>query len=222
MSIDRDGFLSPDIAQTRDGYRAQHPDDFQMIIEINRVAQSVLPSFTTLQRTTKNLFACGYYIRALQNLQGAVLMSEHGLMSEAYTLVRSGLETVFYLGATIRAENFQDEVARDHVKRMQGALAGYKKAVPAGDPDIDTNELEAVLRSTLPEGVDPAKISIETIAKQAELSALYDGLYRQLSAAHALETGALASVHATDCWPSSRSCWVTYAQPQSSSSRAIA
>jgi hypothetical protein len=52
MSIDRDGFLSPDIAQTRDGYGAQHPDDFQMIIEINRVAQLALPSFATLQRTT--------------------------------------------------------------------------------------------------------------------------------------------------------------------------
>jgi hypothetical protein len=48
MSIDRDGFLSPDIAQARDGYGAQHPDDFQMIIEINRVAQVGVTEFRDL------------------------------------------------------------------------------------------------------------------------------------------------------------------------------
>jgi hypothetical protein len=185
MSIDRDGFLSPDIVQSRDKYRARNPEAFQMITETNRLAQSVLPSFDTLLGTTKNLLACGYYIRALQNLQGAVLMAENGLMSEACTLVRSGLETVFYLGATVRAENIKRDLSRDHVKRVKAAMSFYRKVVPEGDRDIDLNELEAVLGSMLPEGVDPAKISIEAIAKQAELSDLYDGLYRQLSVGHA-------------------------------------
>jgi hypothetical protein len=58
MSIDRDGFLSPDIAEIRDRCRSQHRDSFEMITEINRVAQAVLPGFSTLQSTDKNSIAC--------------------------------------------------------------------------------------------------------------------------------------------------------------------
>jgi Family of unknown function (DUF5677) len=185
MTIDEDGFLSSDIAQTRERNRAQHPDSFGMVTEINRIAQSVLPSVATLDGTTKNSIACGCYIRALQNLQGAVLMAEHSMMSEAYTLVRSGLESLFYLGAAIRADDIEMKLTRDQVTRVRKVIGGYQRAVPEGDPDIDTDALEAVLRATLPDGVDPAQVSMESFAKQAQLSTLYDGLYRPLSLAHA-------------------------------------
>jgi hypothetical protein len=143
MTIDEDGFLSSDIAQTRERNRAQHPDSFGMITEINRIAQSVLPSVATLDGTTKNSIACGCYIRALQNMQGAVLMAEHSMMSEAYTLVRSGLESLFYLGAAIRADDIEMKLTRDQVTRVRKVIGGYQRAVPEGDPDIDTDALEA-------------------------------------------------------------------------------
>jgi hypothetical protein len=186
MTIDQDGFLSSDIAHTREKNRAQHLDSFGMITEINRVAQSVLPSFETLPRTRKNFLACGYYIRGLQSLQGAVVVTELGLVSEGYTLVRSGLETLFHLGATIRSDDFGQQMARDHVKRMRATL-GHQKKVVGPDPEIeeDIPQLEAALASMLPDGVDPARMSLETVAKLAELSDLYDGLYRSLSFAHA-------------------------------------
>ena len=144
-----------------------------------------LPTIGTLPRTKKNLFACGYYIRGLQSLQGAVLVGELGLTSEGYTLLRSSLETLFHLGATIKSEDFGEQLARDHVKRMRAAMSGYKQAVPGGDPEVDINELEAALASMLPDGVDPAKMSLEAVAKRAELSPLYESAYRSLSHAHA-------------------------------------
>jgi hypothetical protein len=185
MTIERDGFLSPDIAQARDKNRARHTGAFEMVADFNRSAQLALPTIETLPRTKKNLLACGYYIRGLQSLQGAVLVAELGLTAEGYTLLRSGLETLFHLGATIKSEDFVEQLARDHVKRMRTAMSGYKKAVPGGDPEVDTAELEAVLASMLPDGVDPAIMSLEAVAKRAELSALYDGAYRSLSHAHA-------------------------------------
>ena len=199
MSIDRDGFLSPDIAQARDRYRAQHPDAFEMITDFNRVAQLALPTFETLRPTTKNLLACGYYIRGLQSLQAAALVAEHGLMSEAYTLVRSGLETLFHLGATIRTDNFNQLLARDHVKRVRTAVSHYKKMMPLGDAESDADELEAALASMLPEGVEPERMSLEAVAKRAELNHLYDSLYRSLSLAHAHPSLlSLASIWNTD------------------------
>jgi hypothetical protein len=68
---------------------------------------------------------------------------------------------------------------------MRTAIGGYKKAVPTGDPVVDTAELEVILASMLPDGVDPATMSLEAVAKRAELSPLYEGYYRSLSHAHA-------------------------------------
>ena len=183
MSIDRDGFLSPDIIQAREENRARHASEFEMVAEFNREAQFALLTVGTLPRTKQNLFASGYYIRGLQSLQGAVLVAELGLMSEGYTLLRSGLETLFHLGATISSDDFVEHLARDHVKRMRTTIGGYKKAVT--DPEVDTTDLEALLASMLPDGVDPGTMSIEAVAKRADLSPLYDGAYRSLSHAHA-------------------------------------
>jgi hypothetical protein len=185
MSIDRDGFLSPDIAEIRDRCRSQHRDSFEMITEINRVAQAVLPGFSTLQSTDKNSIACQLFIRALQSLQAAVLTAEIGLMSEAYTLIRSGLESVFYLGATIRTDDIKLKLMRDQVKRVRTVMEGFKRAIPDGDKYVNQDAFEEMLRSALPEGVDPATVSIKTFADQAGLTVLYDGIYRQLSLAHA-------------------------------------
>ena len=184
MSIDRDGFLSPDIAEIRDRCRSQHRDSFEMITEINRVAQAVLPGFSTLQSTDKNSIACQLFIRALQSLQAAVLTAEIGLMSEAYTLIRSGLESVFYLGATIRTDDIKLKLMRDQVKRVRTVMEGFKRAIPDGDKYVNQDAFEEMLRSALPEGVDPATVSIKTFADQAGLTVLYDGIYRQLSLAH--------------------------------------
>ena len=185
MSINQDGFLSPDIAQAREKNRSRDAQTFEMVTDLNRVAQSALSAVETLPRTRQNVSACSYYIRGLQTLQGAVLVAELGLMSEGYMLLRSGLETLFHLGATIKSEDFAEQLARDHVKRTQMAIKSYKRVVPEGDPEVDTDKLEAALASALPDGVDPATMSLEFVAKRADLSPLYEGLYRSLSHAHA-------------------------------------
>ena len=71
--------------------------------------------------------------------------------------------------------------------------------MPLGDAENDADELEAALASMLPEGVEPRKMSLEAVAKRAELNHLYDSLYRSLSLAHAHPSLlSLASIWNTD------------------------
>lgn len=188
MSIDEDGFLSDQIEQVRTKYRADFSEIFGFVTELSRLAQSLLPAIEGQPRTLKNLFVSAYFVRALQQCQGAVLMAERGMFTEAYTLVRSGLETVFYLGAATRGADFAREMGRDHVKRTRTAAEAHMQRMKELDPNADESHLQSVIDTLMEQGIDPGSLLIQAVAKKAELGLLYDTLYRQLSNGHAHPT----------------------------------
>ncbi len=189
MGIDQDGFLSAsDIEKVRQQYWSEFPEIFGYVTELNQMAQSIMPSIGDLPRTLKSLFTSAYYIRGLQNLQAAVLMAERGLFTEAYTLTRSGLETVFYLGAATRGKDFANELGRDHVKRTQAMGADHIAGLKAMDPNADVGELTEAVEKMLDEGIDPAALQIWAVAKKADLEPLYKTIYRQFSNGYAHPT----------------------------------
>lgn len=188
MSIDTDGFLSDQIEHVRRKYRADFSEIFGFVTELSQLAQSLLPAIEGQPRTLKNLVVSAYFVRALQQCQGAVLMAERGMFTEAYTLVRSGLETVFYLGAATRGADFAREIGRDHVKRTKTAAEAHMQRMKELDPNADESHLQSVIDTLMEQGVDPGTLMIQAVAKKAELGLLYDTLYRQLSNSHAHPT----------------------------------
>ena len=188
MSLNEHGFLSVEIEQVRKRYHQQFPEIFGLIIELSRLAQSMLPMIEGQPRTLKNLFVSAYFIRSLQQCQGAILMAERGMFTEAYTLIRGGLETVFYLGAATRGTDFSREMGRDHVKRTRTAATAHIQRMKELDPNADESHLQSVIDTMMAQGIDPEALLIQAVAKKAELSVLYDTLYRQLSNSHAHPT----------------------------------
>lgn len=188
MSIEEDGFLSEDIERIRQQYRAKFPEIIGFNTDLSRLAQSLLPTIGGQSRTLKNLFVSAYFIRALQQCQAAILLAERGLFTEAYTMVRSGLETVFYLGAATRGTDFAREMGRDHVKRTRTTIEAHIQGMKEMDPVADETQLRAVLDTMLAQGIEPETMFIQAVAKKADLSPLYDTLYRQLSNSHAHPT----------------------------------
>ncbi|UYN94369.1 MAG: hypothetical protein KIT25_20390 [Enhydrobacter sp.] len=189
MSIDQDGFLSSnEIEQVRQQFRNEFPEIFGHVTAMNQLAQSIMPSIGALPRTPKNLFASAYYIRGPQDLQAAVLMAERGMFTEAYTLTRSGLETVFYLGAATRGKDFAREVGQDHVQRSRVMGRDHIAGLKAMDPNADIGELEEAVEKMMMQGVDPASLQILAVARKAELEPLYQTLYRQFSNGYAQPT----------------------------------
>jgi hypothetical protein len=155
---------------------------------LSELAQSILPSMDGLPRTLKNLFTCGFFIRALQQCQGAILMAERGMFTEAYTLTRDGLETVFYLGAATRGSDFARELGRDHVQRTKTAATAYMERMKELDPNSDESHVQSAIATLMAQGIEPEAMFIKAVANKAELGILYDTVYRQLSNAHAHPT----------------------------------
>jgi hypothetical protein len=188
MSIREDGFLSEDIERVRKLYRAKFPEIIGFVTELSRLGQRLVPTIGGQMRTLKNLMVSAYFVRALQQCQSAVILAERGMFTEAYTMVRGGLETVFYLGAATRGTDFARELGRDHVKRTKTTVEAHIQGMKALDADADEALLREAVEAMMAHGIEPEAMFIQAVAKKAELGVLYDTLYRQLSNNHAHPT----------------------------------
>ena len=186
MDIKGDGFLSEDMEPVIQWYRAKYADAFRMVIELSRLAQAQLPSIGGPPRTVRSLFASAYFIRAVQTCQGAVVMAERGMFTEAYTMLRGGIETLFYLGASIVEKDLGE--GRDHVQRTKTAAYHHMKRIKEIKPDSDTSHLESVIDTMMEQGTEPSALQIKAVAAKAKLDWMHETLYQQLSVAHAHPT----------------------------------
>ena len=161
MSFNEDGFLSEDIDKWRAEKRAKYSDHFKMLMEINQTAQGMLALTGKLPRRFDLILVCGFYVRALQSFQGAILMAERGLLVEAVTLIRSTIETLFYLSAARKNPKFQKKFGQQHAKTLNKVVNNHIEALKRIEPRdasaADTSEdLNSVLEHMREQGVEPA------------------------------------------------------------------
>jgi hypothetical protein len=100
MSIDDQGFLSEtDIRQFRDQIRQQYARYFDLIHRVNGFCQQAKFRLYGVSTTGQNLMAVHLLIKLLGDTQGAVLLVERGLASQARALLRTACETCILLAA---------------------------------------------------------------------------------------------------------------------------
>ena len=107
MSIEEEGFFSPWLSDFVVKHRTENADWFPYAEKLNRTAQRLLlsTSVTVNSSFDAKLFARLLFTRVLSNFQGAVLLSERGMIVEARTLARSCLESTFCLAATAKGDS---------------------------------------------------------------------------------------------------------------------
>jgi hypothetical protein len=125
MSLESDGYLSPDVGKWIAKHRSEHMAWFELANRLNRVCQRAMLGAVVPDADNRALLVILFFARALSSYQGAVLMVERGMSVEALTLARSCLESSFYLGAVannLLRINQRDTVAQD---RYETALGGF-------------------------------------------------------------------------------------------------
>jgi hypothetical protein len=83
MSIDEAGFLSPEIEGYIQKHRAENPGWFQIAEQLNLLAQRQLLSFSVPDHDRGTVISTLLFMRGLSNFQGAILLAERGMSSEA-------------------------------------------------------------------------------------------------------------------------------------------
>src|SRR4051794_29410311 len=117
MTFEKQGYLSVDMADWTKRIRAEEAAPFALADNVSDLGVELVALMEGKPKTPQNMFICAYYLRALQSMQATICMVERGMYTEAGTLCRATLETLFYMAAALKDENFCREVAQHHVKQ---------------------------------------------------------------------------------------------------------
>lgn len=105
MTIDDQGFLSPEITSWVEKHRAENIAWFLLAESLNRIAHRQLGLLKIPADNNQLFVASLLFMRGLSNFQGAILLSERGMTQEARTITRSCFENIFlYRRSEKRAE----------------------------------------------------------------------------------------------------------------------
>jgi Family of unknown function (DUF5677) len=188
MTIDKQGFLSPEIAGWIERHRAANKAWFDLANELNEITLTLLGIITVPSGENQPFAGSLLYMRGLSNFQGAMLLAERGMTQEARAITRGIFEAVFFLGAVCKAPEptIAALIADDGSRRTK--IARALVGMP-GDSGLRANHIEKLEQFLSDQAKSDSKskeFSVFEAARAAGLIEIYDVFYRGLSndAAH--------------------------------------
>jgi hypothetical protein len=181
MTLEARGFLSNHVERQKSALRQIHQERFDLVDQVSDLAQRLMPTVATVSRSKKNLLACAFFVRGLQALQGGIIMAERGMVTEARILARTVLETLFYLAANLKQEEFGHRLDRDHVARFEKIANAHTRLSPSTEPSQEVKELNKALDAIRNTAGDGQSLAVYEVARQAGMTVTYESYYRGLS-----------------------------------------
>jgi hypothetical protein len=182
MTFETRGYLSEELDEWTKRVRFEEAPTFGLVDSVSHLGQRVIRMIDGKPHTNQNMLACAFYMRALQSLQGAILLTERGMYVEGRSLIRSTLETTFYVVAALNKPEFAERIRQSHLIETKKLFKAHR-AVAAkvmGDPDVYAKMEEAFRPAASNEGGEK-KLPISEVADLAGLKDMYETFYRGLS-----------------------------------------
>ena len=115
MSFEQDGFFSPELDQFRDAMRTTAPKPwFDYALDLNRIGLDLLRQAKTVRSDNALFTMHGIFVRTHQSYQAALLLAERGLIGDARTVLRSGIEGAIAIHALAADPTFVQRLIEAH------------------------------------------------------------------------------------------------------------
>src|SRR5262249_9969626 len=116
MSFEQDGFFSPELDQFRDAMRTTAPSKpwFDYALDLNRIGLDLLRQAKTVRSDNALFTMHGIFVRTHQSYQAALLLAERGLIGDARTVLRSGIEGAIAIHALAADPTFVQRLIEAH------------------------------------------------------------------------------------------------------------
>lgn len=189
-----DGFLSEAARNLRVEAHKLYPDLVALLYAINGLAVDLQHEIEVTPNKSNEITGAVLYARTLASSQATVLLLEHGMPTQAKTVLRSSLETLFPLCAIAKEPGKADELLASHDadrRTLADRMKQWKDPELRASIPFTDAELDAIVKN-------PAKATnIFMLARSADMEDWYHTLYTILSfAAHSkvsdLDTHAVA------------------------------
>ncbi len=174
------GFLSEPFEDVRTAVRTKYAPWHALLQQVNGLSVDTQHSLEIDRHALSHVLGAVLYGRTLASTQAAVLLLEHGLVSQARCLLRSSLETLFTLGAIAKKAALASEVLESHEADRRTIADRMKRWK---DPElrkrVDANISEEKLDELLASKAKP--LNNFFMAQEAGMEDWYLGLYSILS-----------------------------------------
>jgi hypothetical protein len=180
-----DGFLSGAVRNVRAEVHEKYATHVDLLYSTNRHAVALQHALVIHRDKLEQALGAALYARTLASTQSSVLLLEHGLPSQARTVLRAALESLFPLSAIAKQPNVASSFLASHDadrKTVADRIRRWKD--PALRASIDSKVSEADL-DAMSKGSGKA-MNLYDLAKLADMEDWYLTFYTLLSfAAHA-------------------------------------
>jgi Family of unknown function (DUF5677) len=133
MSIDEQGFLSPEVAAWINKHRSENQAWFSLAMGLNSVAQQELLLLKVLSEDKSAFLAALLFMRGLSSFQAVILLVERGMTQDARTITRSCFESLFCLAALGNDPSFLEKFEKSGVRGKKK----FANALLAGDSKLE-------------------------------------------------------------------------------------
>lgn len=171
------GYLSAEAQKWVPALRGTNQELFDLCDAVNEYGMQLMLSSGVNKRSPLELLAAAFLARVLSHFQGAVLLAERGMITEAKVLARVQMEAMFSLAALAKDGDYWEALVRNsiHTQRTGANVCADRLNLP--------DEEKARAKRRAEELADLAqKLSTEQIAKKAGMEESYNTAYRMLSA----------------------------------------
>lgn len=181
MSYAKDGFLTESPHYVQQLIRVTYAGWRDLLLRINRLAVANQHSIEINRGSKTELFAALLFARTLSTTQGGIVLLESGLVSQARTLLRCALETLFALAAIAKEPSFVNKLIEGHAAEQMRIIKNAELWQSPGLREI-AGEAWASGRFRSDNRISSAKpLSTLAVAQKAGLEDLYRTIYMSLS-----------------------------------------
>jgi len=182
MSLDEQGFLSPDIAQHRDNFRSTYAKHFEVVENAIKCCHSTKYTLNVHNRDGQEVFAAGLLLKLMADVEATVLLLERGMASSARSLLRVALECSVNLANICESPEFLKTfiliAERERLRLIKGIRQSHS-------PDFDefkktiADDLVKEIQERLEGQQDP---NTRELFKNVGMDEMYNTQYRLYSA----------------------------------------
>lgn len=174
------GFLSDAVRGVREDVRRDYAAFVHLLDEVNSRAVTLQHDIAIHRDCPSELYGAALFARTLASTQACVLLLEHGLVSQARTVLRSALETLFPLGALANHPHLAEELLQSHEADRRTIAERIRRW---HDPELRAAIVEHITDSELEQllGSKAKSLNQFELSKLADMEDWYLSVYMLLS-----------------------------------------
>jgi hypothetical protein len=199
MSIDERGFLSPDVDAYRTLLRDRWAEYFKHAEAVTKTCHYIKFKCAVHVENGQEVFAIGLFLKAVADVEGALLILERGMTSQAHSLLRVAIECEITLAKVCESPEFAQAYSIIAEQQRLMLIRGIHKTAPVHFKNLKA-ELSGKLVDDLVAKLKafPVDKNLQQWAGDVGLGTIYNSSYRLYCEDVHSGASALASMYVTN------------------------